>query len=117
MAFNGNVYVIINNNVLSAASNFVAMMKDSKRGVIVGETTGGGYNGHNGFTRMLYKLPNTGLLLEFSAVKVQHYLAHPQLNSFGIEPDYPVSNTINDIIENQDPQMTFILDSLIKKEQ
>ncbi|GAC1588177.1 MAG: S41 family peptidase [Chitinophagaceae bacterium] len=117
MAFTGNVFVITNNNVLSAASNFVAMIKDSKRGVIVGEETGGGYNGHNGFTRMLYKLPNTGLLLEFSAIKVQHYLEHPQLNKYGIEPDYPVGNTLNDIIENQDPQMTFILDNLIKNEQ
>lgn len=117
MAFNGNVFVITNNNVLSAASNFVAMMKDSKRGVIVGEETGGGYNSHNGFTRLLYKMPNTGLLLEYSAVKVQHYLSHPQLNKYGIEPDYPVSTTLNDIIENQDPQMTYVMDNLIKNER
>jgi hypothetical protein len=116
MAFNGKVFVITNNNVLSAASNFVAMIKDSKRGVIVGEETGGGYNSHNGFTRILYKMPNTGLLLEFSAIKVQHYLEHPQLNKYGIEPDYPVSNTLNDIIENQDPQMSFIMDNLIKND-
>ena len=117
MAFDGKLYVITNNNVLSAASNFIAMIKDSKRGVIVGETTGGGYNGHNGFTRILYKLPNTGLLLEFSAVKVQHYLVHPQLNKYGIEPDYPVSNNLNDIIENQDPQMSFIMNKLIKADR
>lgn len=117
MAFNGNVFVITNNNVLSAASNFVAMMKDSKRGVIVGEETGGGYNSHNGFTRILYKMPNTGLLLEFSAVKVQHYLEHPQLNKYGIEPDYPVSNSLNDIIESQDPQLSFIINNLIKTDQ
>ncbi|MEO6314806.1 MAG: S41 family peptidase [Chitinophagaceae bacterium] len=117
MAFGGNVFVITNNNVLSAASNFVAMMKDSKRGTIVGEETGGGYNSHNGFTRLLYKMPNTGLLLEFSAVKVQHFLHHPQLNKYGIEPDYPVSNTLNDIIENHDPQMSFIMDKLIKNDR
>ena len=117
MAFDGKVFVITNNNVLSAASNFVAMIKDSKRGTIVGEQTGGGYNSHNGFTRVLYKMPNTGLLLEFSAVKVQHYLLHHQLNKFGIEPDYPVSNTLTDIIENQDPQMSFIMDNLIKNDQ
>lgn len=117
MAFGGNVFVITNNNVVSAASNFVAMIKDSKRGVIVGEQTGGGYNSHNGFTRMLYKMPNTGLLLEFSAVKVQHYLEHPQLNKYGIEPDYPVSYTLNDIIENQDPQLSYIMNNLIKSDQ
>jgi C-terminal processing protease CtpA/Prc len=114
MAFNGRVFVITNNNVLSAASNFVAMIKDSKRGIIVGETTGGGYNSHNGFSRILYRLPNTGLQLEFSAVKVEHYLNHPQLNKYGIEPDYPVGYTLNDILENRDPQMSFIMDSLIK---
>ncbi len=117
MAFNGNVFVITNNNVLSAASNFVAMIKDSKRGTIVGEETGGGYNSHNGFTRLLYKMPNTGLLLEFSAVKVQHYLLHPQFNRYGIEPDYPVGITLTDVLENQDPQMAFIMDNLIKNER
>ncbi len=113
MAFNGNVYVITNNNILSAASNFVAMMKDSKRGIIVGEETGGGFNGHNGFTRLLYKMPETGLLLEFSAVKVQHYLQHPQLNKYGVQPDYMVGNSLTDVINNQDPQMSYIIDNLI----
>ena len=115
MAFNGNVFVITNNNVLSAASNFVAMMKDSRRGIIVGEKTGGGYAGHNGFTRLLYKLPNTGLELEFSAVHVQHYLQHPKLDNYGIEPDYPVSITLSDVMDNRDPQMGFIMNSLIAR--
>ena len=113
MAFIGNVYVITNTNVLSAASNFVAMMKDSKRGVIVGETTGGGYNEHNGFTRVLYKLPNTGLMLEYSAVRVRHYLQHRQMNKYGVQPDFIVTPTLTDIINNQDPQMSFTLNQLI----
>ena len=117
MAFNGNVYVITNNNVLSAASNFVAMMKDSRRGIIVGEETGGGYNGHNGFTRLLYKLPNTGIQLEFSAVRVQHYLQHHQLDKYGIEPDYQVGTSLEDVIENQDPQLSFVINKLIGSEE
>ncbi|HSC37170.1 MAG TPA: S41 family peptidase, partial [Chitinophagaceae bacterium] len=117
MAFNGNVYVITNNNVLSAASNFVAMMKDSRRGIIVGEETGGGYNGHNGFTRVLYKLPYTGIQLEYSAVRVQHYLRHHQLDKYGIEPDYPVSTSLDDVINNQDPQLSFVINKLIGREE
>jgi len=117
MAFNGNVYVITNNNVLSAASNFVAMMKDSRRGIIVGEETGGGYNGHNGFTRVLYKLPGTGIQLEFSAVRVQHYLKHHQLDKYGIEPDYPVGTALEDVINNQDPQLSFVINKLIGREE
>ncbi len=117
MAFNGNVYVLTNNNVLSAASNFVAMMKDSRRGVIVGEETGGGYNGHNGFTRVLYKLPNTGIQLEFSAVRVQHYLQHHQLDKYGIDPDYQVGTSLDDVINNQDPQLSFVINKLIGSEE
>lgn len=117
MAFTGNLFVITNSNVVSAASNFVAMIKDSKRGIIVGEQTGGGYNAHNGFTRLLYKLPNTGMQLEFSAVQVQHFLHHPQFNRYGVEPDYTISNTIHDIIENQDPQMSFIVNNLVKADR
>lgn len=117
MAFGGNLYVITNSNVVSAASNFVAMIKDSHRGTIVGEQTGGGYNAHNGFTRLLYKLPNTGMQLEFSAVQVKQFLRRPLLNRYGVEPDYTISNTIHDIIENQDPQMNFIVNNLIKADR
>ncbi len=113
LSFRGKVYVITNNNVLSAASNFVAMMKDSRRATIVGEETGGGYNGHNGFTRVLYQLPGTAVQLEFSAIRVQHYLERPNLNQYGILPDYPVSNTLDDIINNQDPQLSFIINNLL----
>jgi C-terminal processing protease CtpA/Prc len=117
MAFNGHVYLITNNNVLSAASNFVAMMKDSRRGTIVGEETGGGYNAHNGFTRVLYKLPTTGIQLEFSAVHVQQYLRHPQLNKYGVQPDYLVGTTLNDVTENRDPQLSFVINKLISPQQ
>lgn len=117
MAFNGHVYVITNNNVLSAASNFVAMMKDSRRGLIVGEETGGGYNAHNGFTRVLYKLPNTGVQLEFSAVHVQQYLKHPQLNKYGVRPDYLVGTTLDDVINNKDPQVSYVINKLISPQE
>jgi hypothetical protein len=116
MAFNGNVYVITNSNVLSAAANFVAMMKDSRRGIIVGEETGGGYNGHNGFSRILYQLPNTGIQLEFSAVHVKYYLQHPLLNKYGVQPDYYISNTLDDVINNQDPQLSFVTGKLIDED-
>jgi C-terminal processing protease CtpA/Prc len=89
------------------------MIKDSRRGIVVGDETGGGYNGHNGFARVLYRLPNTGLRLEYSAVKVSYYLQHPQLNRFGVVPDYPVSASLDDVINNKDPQLHFVLDKLI----
>jgi len=38
------------------------------------------------------------------------------LNKYGVEPDYPVGNTLHDIIENQDPQMSFIMNNLVKTE-
>jgi hypothetical protein len=59
-------------------------------------------------------LPETGLLLEFSAVKVQHFLQHAQLNKYGIQPDYPVGNSLTDVINNQDPQMSYIINNLIE---
>jgi C-terminal processing protease CtpA/Prc len=108
------LFVIINNNVLSAASNFVAIIKDSRRGVVVGEETGGGYNSHNGFTRVLYKLPATGFSIEYSVVQVKHALQNPNLNKFGILPDYHISTTVHDVIESRDPQLSFIINKLIK---
>jgi C-terminal processing protease CtpA/Prc len=101
---------------LSAAANFVAMVKDSRRGLIVGDETGGGYNSHNGFARVLYQLPNTGVKLEYSAVRVKYYLQHPQLDAYGVVPDFPVSNTLEDVINDQDPQLRFVLDHLIRQD-
>ncbi|MBC7904759.1 MAG: hypothetical protein H7Y27_15140 [Gemmatimonadaceae bacterium] len=115
-AFDGNLFVVTNSNVLSAASNFVAVIKDTKRGKIIGDETGGGYNGHNGFTRVLYKLPNTQLQLEFSVIRVQHYLQHKQLNKNGVQPDFPVATGIEDVIDNQDPQMAFVMGQLISRD-
>jgi hypothetical protein len=115
MAFNGNLYVITNNNVVSAASNFVAMVKDSRRGLIIGEETGGGYNSHNGFSRVLYKLPNTQIQLEFSAVRVKHYLKNPQLNTFGVQPDFTVTTSLKDMLNNNDPQMVYVVNTLLDR--
>jgi C-terminal processing protease CtpA/Prc len=117
MAFEGNLYVITNSNVVSAASNFVAMIKDSKRGFIIGEETGGGYNSHNGFTHVLYNLPNTRIQLEFSAVKVKHFLTNPQLNKYGVQPDFSVSTTLQDILNNKDPQIEYIFQTLLEKRE
>lgn len=115
MAFDGNLYVITNNNVVSAASNFVAMIKDANRGLIVGEETGGGYNSHNGFTRLLYKLPNTNIQLEYSAVQVKHALQHPLLNKYGVQPDFLVTSSLNDLLDNNDPQMAYVINTLLDR--
>lgn len=115
MAFTGNLYIITNNNVVSAASNFVAMIKDSKRGLIIGEETGGGFNSHNGFSRLLYKLPNTGIQVEYSAVRVKHYLQHPQLNKYGVQPDFTVTTGLADLLNNNDPQMDYIINTLLDR--
>ena len=61
-SFNGTIYLLINPNVASAASNFAALVKGNTNAIIIGEETTGGYYGHNGHTPIEYVLPNSKIM-------------------------------------------------------
>ncbi|MBC9797942.1 S41 family peptidase [Sinomicrobium weinanense] len=111
-AFKGNLYLLINENVASAASHFASLVKAYARNVtIVGVETVGGYYVHNGHIPLVYELPNSKIKTKFSIVYVvQDAPKKPdQPDGRGIIPDYEVWPELDDFLKHRDTQMEFVL--------
>lgn len=111
LAFTGNVYLLISPAVASAGSLFAAMLAGNKNTITIGEETMGGYYGHNGHTSLDYKLPKSKIITEFSIVNLEQDVPE-KLNQHynrGIIPDYPITQTFDDFLNNVDTQMNFTL--------
>lgn len=109
--FTGNVYVLIDENVGSAASHFAAHVRDNSDAVLVGVETVGGYYEHNGHIPVEYRLPGSGIVTHFSIVCVRQDVSeHPkQPRGHGVMPDYEVLPAYDDFMANRDAQMEFVL--------
>ncbi len=112
--FNGAVFLIVNAGVNSAASYFASLIKNSGRGKIVGEETRGGAFMHNGFKNVVYQLPNSKIQFAFSIANVLHTLGDKKDMGHGVIPDFEKPADSEDFKKNNDTQLNFILDSLIK---
>lgn len=115
--FTGKLYLLINENVASAASHFVSLVKAYATNLtIVGVETVGGYYIHNGHIPLVFELPNSKIKTQFSIVNViQDAPEKPdQPEGRGIIPDYEVWPTLNDFFKHKDSQLEFALD-LIEK--
>lgn len=116
--FEGKVYLLIDENVGSAASQFASLVKGYTDATIIGVETSGGYYSHNGHYPVSYQLPNSKIISHFSIVYVEQdapYKAN-QPKGRGIIPDYTVFTTLDDFLKQKDTQMNFVL-KLIEKEK
>lgn len=110
-AFKGQIYLLVNPKVASAASLFAALVAGNTNAIVVGEETSGGYYGHNGHTPMAYVLPNSKIKYEFSIVNLNQDVPIKKKQPFGrgVIPDHNIEQTFSDFINNKDTQMEFLL--------
>lgn len=110
-AFKGKLYLLIDQNVASAASHLASLVKAyATNATIVGVETVGGYYGHNGHIAFVYELPQSKIKTKFSIVYVvQDAPPKPdQPEGRGIIPHHEVWPGFDDFIENRDTQMEFV---------
>lgn len=101
LTFKGNVFVLISKYTCSAANWFGAIIQDNKLGTLVGEPSG---NAPNCYGNILsFTLPNSKINLSMS----YKYFERPDKSkkSNALEPDILVKTTIDDILNNRDPQL------------
>ncbi len=111
-AFKGNIYLLINPAVASAASLFGALVASNSNTRVIGEESLGGYYGHNGHSSLEYKLPYSKIVTDFSVENVTQDVS-PKVNQpmgSGIIPDYEVHQSLDDYFEQIDTQLNFTLD-------
>lgn len=116
-SFKGQIYLLISPRIASAGSLFAALVAGNTNAIMIGEETMGGYYGHNGHTPIEYELPNTKIKTQFSIVNLEQDVPkkNNQIFGRGVIPDYEVSQSFDDFMENKDTQFEYTLKLIEKK--
>lgn len=117
LAFQNQIYLLIDAEVASAGSLFASLMKSEQRAIVIGEETLGGYYGHTGHIPVAYELPNSKFVLGFSIVDLeQDVLPLPdQAKGRGIMPDIPMHLTYSDFMAQKDGVMARVLEYILQQ--
>jgi hypothetical protein len=111
--YSGNIYLITNWHVNSAASYFAHLAKKTTNAKVVGTETAGGTHSGNGFRTIKYRLPSTDFEFEFPFAKMI-YSFNEKKTGRGLIPDYIVADTYESFLNNEDRQQLYITDSLLQ---
>ena len=106
--FYGDVFVLVDGLTFSAGSILAAYLKSSGRAEIIGEESGGFSNAVTGGRTVSFQLVNTGIQFFIPPLQTFFELELPESDR-GVLPDYPVTPSIMDIVENNDPVMDFAI--------
>ncbi|MBP8193644.1 MAG: hypothetical protein KAX69_08565, partial [Chitinophagales bacterium] len=113
--YTGKLYVLINGGCFSNTASFCSRIEYYKRGIFIGEETGGNKVVFSGVFGLKEKtvLPNTKIVCENANYRMT-VTDITENTGHGVLPAHLVVPTINDIHTNKDAVMDYTLD-LIKK--
>jgi C-terminal processing protease CtpA/Prc len=114
-AYEGKVFVLINGGSFSASSIISSNLKGTERAFFVGEETGGAYNGTVAGTMPYFKLPHSKVEVRFGLQLIAPS-EKTKIYGRGIFPNKTIKPILQDRIENNDPEMNWIIET-IKKEK
>lgn len=112
--FKGQLFVLQNGMTASGAAEFATLVHYNNRGTIVGEESGGDYNGINGYDRTYLRLPNSKIGVLIAGYRSIMPWDEKQYFGHGVPVDYEVHSQIHDLLNGQDAELNFIY-KLIKK--
>jgi len=107
--FDGETFVIIGSEVFSGASDFAALAKYyvSNCTLVGSETRGSVYGNTSGYY-YTFILPNTNFEVVVPRVYFELDVPSPTCER-GVQPDVNITMTLNDFLDNKDPQMDFVI--------
>lgn len=102
--FKGQLYLLVDQRVASAASHLASLIKSYTNAVVIGIETVGGYYEHNGHLPLVYELPNTGIQTGFSIVHVIQDAQNlpDQKRGHGIIPHITIQQTDQEFLDQTD---------------
>lgn len=109
--YRGNVFLLTNAKNSSAGYEMARNFKTANLGKVIGETTGGSQQGINGGEFFFLTLPNSKLEIDLPLI----YNYHANKEDKGISPDYEVKTTQEDIRNNRDTQLLFVMNLIYPK--
>ena len=104
--FHGQLAVLSNGHCFSACALFVDQIKQSSRGIVVGEAAGSKVGIQYGYP-ILVTLPNTGLQLQLPAAEIRS-----ADKSYKVLPDILVYRRSEDIANQRDPELAAAITAL-----
>lgn len=107
--FLGKVFFLIDGLSFSTTAELCSIAKSNKRGLFIGEETGGGYYGNSSGNFIDITLPNTKFVISIPTTKYTMDVKKTKHSNRGIIPDIEVLPTINDIINKQDTQLIYTI--------
>lgn len=110
--FGGKVYVLIDGGTFSASSILSSNLKASKRATFVGEETGGAFNGTVAGQMPFYRLPHSKLKFRFGLMTIRAPV-HTEPDGYGIRPDVAITRGLPDLLEQNDPEIKWILENYL----
>lgn len=108
-SFPGRVYFLINGNSFSATAEFASVARSGKRGLFIGEETGGGYYGNTSGDDTLLVLPATKIRVDIPLIRYTMSVHPAEYPDRGIIPDYSVLPSFSDVINHKDVQLEYAL--------
>ena len=111
--YKGNLYVLINGASGSMASVVASILKGNGRGTFIGEEGGGAMEGTTAFYGANLVLPNSKIRVRVGLLKTTRAVAFTK--GRGVEPDYPITPKIDDILKGTDTELNFALGLISSK--
>ncbi|MEO1448916.1 MAG: S41 family peptidase, partial [Bacteroidota bacterium] len=112
LMYDGKMYLLISGITFSGGAEFASMIRMQNRAVIVGEESGGVYEGNvSGY--------NSSVKLKHSKIEVDIPIVHFRMNvkpnpqSRGVMPDYTVPQTASDFWQERNTKKAFVLEELL----
>ena len=112
--FSGNIYVLINGACFSTTCECLSMIHSYTKSVFIGEEAGGTYDGNNSGPTPDMTLPNTKIRIEIPLLKYVMAAKEYQYKDSGLIPEHKVVPTIQERINDKDPELEFA-NEIIKK--
>lgn len=105
--YTGRLYVLIDGLTTSAATQFAALVKQNKRGILIGETAPGSLYGGSGRGYSYFYLPHSGLLTMISQYRL--YMTDPgkKVKDVVITPDHQPQRSIQDTLSGKDKDLEY----------
>ena len=111
--FNGKMYILVNGGSFSASCLFSALMQQNKRAIIVGEETGGAYNGTVAGIMPVFKIPHSRLKLRLGLMDIRTPKQIGE-DGRGVFPDIEIKPSLEKILKNEDEPLELIINQLRK---
>ncbi len=113
-AFKGKLFILLNGMTASGAAEFATLVHYYKRGIFIGEESGGDYNGINGYDRTYLQLPNSKLGVLIAGYRSIMPWNESKFFGRGVPVDYEVHSNGTDLSSGRDAELEFVY-NLIKR--